>query len=180
MSSLNLSTFTAFLLGINIGPHKRIAMPQLQALGTTLGFGRVKTLLATGNVIFDAAETDVKKLEQQWETAIKDTFGFEAGVIVKPMSVIKALIEANPFSHIPVTNNTRLYITFYDKEPTVKQTFPLRYADDFDILSATDGIIASVLTLGEMRSVDSMAVLKKMFGKKITTRNWNTILKVGI
>ena len=42
----------ALLRGINIGPHKRIAMPALRGIVESLGHTDVETYLQSGNVVF--------------------------------------------------------------------------------------------------------------------------------
>jgi len=43
----------------------------------------------------------------------------------------------------------------------------------------TDTEVCSVLTLSPMsHTVDLMSVMEQMFGKNITTRNWNTVVKL--
>jgi uncharacterized protein (DUF1697 family) len=39
-------------------------------------------------------------------------------------------------------------------------------------------MICSVLDLSKTGTVDAMKVLEKEYGRNITTRNWNTILKL--
>ena len=50
----------ALLRGINVGKAKRIAMSDLRALCESLGYGNVKTLLNSGNVVFSAPRADAK------------------------------------------------------------------------------------------------------------------------
>ena len=52
----------AFLRGINVGRAKRIAMADLRALIEGLGFSEVRTLLNSGNVVFDATRPDQGKI----------------------------------------------------------------------------------------------------------------------
>ena len=53
-----MPTHVALLRGINLGPHKRVAMPALRTLVESLGHTDVATYIASGNVVFTAsAET---------------------------------------------------------------------------------------------------------------------------
>jgi len=49
-------THVALLRGINLGPHKRVAMPALRTLVGSLGHTDVATYIASGNVVFTAAD----------------------------------------------------------------------------------------------------------------------------
>lgn len=58
--------------------------------------------------------------------------------------------------------------------------FPVVYDDGaFIILSIMGRAIASVLDLSLTKTVKGMEALEKLYGKDITTRNWNTIIKVS-
>lgn len=50
--------YVALLRGINVGRAKRVAMADLRALVEGLGFHSVRTLLNSGNVVFDGEVAD--------------------------------------------------------------------------------------------------------------------------
>ncbi len=56
-----MTTHVALLRGVNVGKAKRIAMSDLRATFEGLGFERVRTLLASGNVVFEAKAKDAAK-----------------------------------------------------------------------------------------------------------------------
>ena len=69
----------------------------------------------------------------------------------------------------------------YQRSPTTSTlSLPHQSMDgSYRILSRTDREVFSVLTLTEgARSVDAMTILEKEYGKAVTTRNWNTLLKL--
>ncbi len=73
--------WAALLKGINIG-GKKILMTELKALIEKMGHGDVKTLLASGNVVFSAVETDGAKLEKALEEALA-AWGLKTEVVVR-------------------------------------------------------------------------------------------------
>lgn len=183
MTSVKNSTrYVAFLRGINVGGNKMIPMAKLKTMFESLGFTNVKTLLATGNILFNAATTKPETLAALIEKKIEATFGMHSHAIIRSLSTIQKLIDADPFKKIKVTPQTRLYITFLATKPT--STLKIPYASpgrDFEILSVTDTEIRSVLTLNDTtRSVDAMQIIEKEYGKNVTTRNWNTVMKIAL
>ncbi|HYQ86023.1 MAG TPA: DUF1697 domain-containing protein, partial [Bacteroidota bacterium] len=48
--------YAAFLRGINVGGHKPVRMSDLEKAFGQLGFRNVKTVLASGNVLFEAPQ----------------------------------------------------------------------------------------------------------------------------
>ena len=173
-------TYIALLRGINIGPHKRIKMADLRRAFKAWGFSNIRTLLATGNVLFESDETDTMVLQQTIEVGLTETFGFDVPVIIRTLEEMQALADSDPFRGIEVTPDTRLYITFLAEEPD--SDLPVPYESptkNYQILAVSEREVCSVLTLTDtMRSPDAMNILEKEFGKNITTRNWNTVLKL--
>ena len=53
-----MTTYIALLKGINVGGNRRLPMADLKAALTEAGFEDVRTILASGNVVLDAPETD--------------------------------------------------------------------------------------------------------------------------
>ena len=67
MLYVNDNSYAALLLGINIGPHKRMPMGELKKMCECMGFANVRTLLASGNVIFDAPARSTETLAPSWK-----------------------------------------------------------------------------------------------------------------
>ena len=58
--------YVAFLRAINVGGHT-VKMDQLRRLFERLGFSKVETFIASGNVIFESASRSAKALEKNTE-----------------------------------------------------------------------------------------------------------------
>lgn len=174
--------YAAFLLGINIGKHKPVPMAELKQMCEGMGFENVRTLLASGNVALVAKKHSNTALAKKIEEQLELTFGFEVGVIVRTMAELMKFVETDPFAKVKVTKDTRLYVTFLEEQPAEKIETPLKVEDKrggkFRILAVRDSAVFSVVELGKSKTTDAMNILKEMFGEKITTRNWNTILKL--
>jgi uncharacterized protein (DUF1697 family) len=175
--------YVAFLRGINVGGNKKVSMEKLRKVLEGMGFTNVKTILNSGNVVFEIGiTTSINRLTIKIEEALEKKFKFPIPTLLRSFEDIQKLVATQPFAGIIVTPQTRLYITFLshtDAESVVK--IPYDSAEkDFNILRISDGAICSVLTLSPKRNTtDVMKVLEKEYGPKITTRNWNTIQKVA-
>ena len=114
------------------------------------------------------------------ETLLEKHFGFPIPVLIRSTQEIEKLIASDPFKGIKVTDDTRLYVTFLS-EPG-KSTLHIPYSSHeghFRILKATSTELLSVLIVDHaMGTVDAMTIIEKEYGKKVTTRNWNTVLKL--
>ena len=174
---MNTSKYVALLRGINVGGNTKVEMVKLKKSFEELEFLNVATLLNSGNVVFESQITDVDKLTQGIETKLKTTFGFPIHVIIRTKKEIESLVAGNPFKDIVVTSDTRLYVTFLTGKSI---SLSSNKSDNiFPRLHKTGCEVFSVFQLSEKsNTTDEMKQLAKEFGKNITTRNWNTILKV--
>ena len=178
-SEKNLS-YAAFLRGINVGGHRSIKMADLRAAFTAQGFTDVKTVLASGNVRFAAAESDASALRNTIERFLSQEFGYDIPVLLRTVADLERLQQANPFEEVVITPQTRLYVTFLPEgETTRAMTLEDLTADGFTIVRATAREVCSVFTLAPKRStIDLMTLLEREFGPNITTRTWNTLTRL--
>lgn len=127
-------------------------MKILKNVMESLGFQNVKTVLASGNILFET-EKKAPHISEILTKSIEKTL-----IILKTAEEIISLVHSQPFKNVSVSKNIQLYVTFFAKQPS---------NDAF-----------KVLDLSKEKSTDWMKSLDKEFGKEHTTRNWNTILKI--
>jgi uncharacterized protein (DUF1697 family) len=65
-----MTQYFAFLRVINVGGHK-VKMNILREKFESLGFSRIETFIASGNVVFESPFLDIKTLEKMIETELK-------------------------------------------------------------------------------------------------------------
>ncbi len=174
---MNIITYIAFLRGINVGGHHKITMLDLKKMFEKMSMSDVQTVLASGNVLFKSKETEPKMVQRKVEETLKSSLGYHVTVIIRTQEQIHDLVRSAPFSGIKTDANTRLYVSFLSTPPTTSVRINSGY---FDIISSSDTEVYSVLQLNpKVGSTDGMNILEKHFGKEITTRNWNTVVKIA-
>ena len=175
-----MTKYVALLRGINVG-GKIVKMDELKKILTAMRFKNVKTLLASGNIVFDTDKNESEKLEKTISEKLEKHFGFTIFVLLRTIGDIQKLIAKNPFQGIAVKPETRLYVTFLTEKPNSKLHIPYENPEkDLKILSVTDSEACTVITISTDRNTtDMMGLLEKEFGKKVTTRNWNTVQKLA-
>lgn len=175
-----MTKYVAFLRGINVGGHKPVKMEELKKAFESMGFQNVKTLLASGNVLFETPETGTDNLVKRIEEKLEKELGHEIGVLLRTIEEIQNLVDADPFKNIKVTPQTSFYVTFLSEKS--KSTLKIPYESiekDIKIVQVSASEVCSYITLSPNRGTsDLISVLEKELGRKITTRNWNTITKI--
>ena len=169
--------WAALLKGINIG-GKKIPMTELKALVEGLGCHDVKTLLASGNVVFSCDETDGAAVEKRLETALA-TYGLKTDVVVRNHEELTAVIDGNPFPDAARDYPNHLLVSFHrDPVPDgLIEKIPGIY-DGPERLKAIgrELYIDYPDDVGHSKLPQAMAKLK--FPKIATMRNWNTVGKL--
>jgi uncharacterized protein (DUF1697 family) len=172
-----MTKYIAFLRGINSGGNQTVRMEVLRKTFEALGFENVKTILASGNVIFDTDTRDEKALEDEIEEVLPGVIGFGSTVIIRSIENIQHFAASYPFGGSTPNPNNKPYVTFLQGTPETKLTFPAT-GKGYTIIGIFDGAICSVVDLSHAKTPDLMQVLDKEFGKGNTTRSWNTIERI--
>jgi len=103
-----VTTYVAFLRGINLGPRNKIAMPALRELATALGYSNVATYINSGNLILHSRK-QAATIEREIAAAISDTFGLAIDVAVRTLPQLEAVLANNPY---PEGNPSQVTVAF--------------------------------------------------------------------
>jgi uncharacterized protein (DUF1697 family) len=170
--------YAAFLRGVNVGGKNQIKMETLREICAALGFTKVKTYINSGNIIFETAKTDDKKLAERIEKAIEKEFGLNIKTMVRAHSEIEEIVENNPFDG-QFENDKDLHVLFTDEELSAEKRAQLLSQNSEKEMFAVRG--REIFYLLHMNFSDSL-LGKDFLGKKLkvsaTARNWRTVNKI--
>lgn len=94
-----MGTWIALLRGVNVGGIT-IRSADLRDLFAELGFEGVRTVLASGNVVFEAEASGAaaeRELKQRIEAGLSDRFGYEAWIVLCSRDRMQQIVDAFPF-----------------------------------------------------------------------------------
>ncbi|MFA6768682.1 MAG: DUF1697 domain-containing protein [Parabacteroides sp.] len=165
--------YIALLRGINVSGQRRITMDALTKMFVELNLNNVQTYLQSGNVVFQANETDSKKLEHRISFSIKENFGIDVPVLVLSADTLKSILENCPFEK---SKEAMLYITFlYDTPNSIdKQSIECRKSANEEIVFFEKAIYLYCPN-GYGRTKLNNNFLENFLKVKATTRNWKTV-----
>src|SRR4051812_45464873 len=89
--------YVALLRGINVGGHATVAMADLRALVTDLGYAEPRTLLQSGNLIFRSDARPTAELERNLEAAAAERLGLRTDFLVRTPDEWQDVVAGNPF-----------------------------------------------------------------------------------
>lgn len=171
------TTHVALLRGINVGSAKRVAMADLRRLVESLGGARVRTLLNSGNVVFDAPARSAAGFAVRLERALGVELGVRSRVTVLGASQLDRVVAANPLAG-PAREPSKLLVAFFASQPPRAELAPLlSRAWAPDELALGPSVLFLWCSKGVLESPVSVAA-NRAFGERLTTRNWATVLKL--
>jgi uncharacterized protein (DUF1697 family) len=164
-----MSAYIALLRAVNVGGTGKLPMAELVALCEACGFARVRTYIASGNVIFDF-KGSARHVKALLEARLAAYAGKPVGVLVRTAAEMSEVLSANPF---PGAAQNRVVVIFLDAPPPA------------DALQHATGLVNEALRLGTrevyVHYADGIgeSTLKIPAAKAGTARNMNTVAKLA-
>jgi uncharacterized protein (DUF1697 family) len=170
-----MAKHVALLRGINVGTAKPIAMSALATIFTGLGFSNVKTVLRSGNVVFESEGPLGESVAADIERAVFEATAVRSSVLVLGASEFAAVADANPLLEV-ATDGSKLFVTFVTEIPTPLEV-PDAEAIAPEILAVGPAAIYQWMPDGSMQTKVRPAFWGQ-FARPVTTRNANTVEKL--
>lgn len=164
-----MTSYIALLRAVNVGGTGKLPMTELTAMCERAGLSKVKTYIASGNVVFQSAksESQVKKL---LETALADYAGKQVGVMMRTAAEMAAVLAANPF---PERANNLTHSFFLDAAPPADTVEKVTNRNGEEIQLGTREIYVFY------PDGAGQSKLKIPAAKAATARNMNTVAKLA-
>jgi uncharacterized protein (DUF1697 family) len=190
-----MTRYIAFLRAINVG-RRTVRMDRLREVFEAAGYDDVATYIASGNVIFAAAEPDPHRLEREIERLLAEAFGFHVDTFVRTTQELAAIAAFRPFAAPqtggpagaaapdgtadPAAENATLHIAFLPHAPSDEAAERLlTFRSDVDDFRVHGREVYWLCRTKTSESAFSGAVLEKALGMPATLRNANTVRKIA-
>ncbi|MER9627083.1 MULTISPECIES: DUF1697 domain-containing protein [unclassified Mesorhizobium] len=174
-----MQTYVALLYSIVLGEGRRVVMSDLKAMAEGLGLNNPRTLVATGNLVFEAQETELAALEQRLEAAFAKTFGRHVDIIVRRDDGWLRLAAGNPFPAESAETADQVAVRVMRAPVPAETAAALEaYAGKDEKLRIVGGDIWIVFS----REMPSSRLLAAVSHKRLgigTSRNWNTVRRLA-
>jgi len=175
-----VTTCIALLRAVNVGGRNLVAMSDLRALVESLGLTGVRTLLQSGNCVFDAGRAAPAELERRLERTAREKLGLDTELFVRTAAEWRDLVAANPFPAEAKSDPGRLLVYCLRDAPTRDAAAALAAAIAGRERAHVAGRHAWIVYPdGSGRSKLTGAVVERQLATRGTARNWNTVLKLA-
>jgi uncharacterized protein (DUF1697 family) len=173
-------THIALLRGVNLGGSRKVAMADLRAMLTDMGYADVQSLLQSGNVVFRCRAKSSADLERRLEKECEARLGLSSDFHVRTVRDWESIVADNPFPAEALADPAHLLVLFLKDAPRAPAVDALEAAiTGRERVRAVGRQAYLVYPDGVGRSRLTTALLDKHLGGRGTARNWNTVLKLA-
>jgi uncharacterized protein (DUF1697 family) len=169
-----MTRYIAFLRAVNVG-GRTVKMEALRGYLAMPGFKNIATYIQSGNVAFDHKSEDRELLIKKIESKLLKELNFEVRTLIRTVTEIAAIIQANPFGDIP--DGMALHVSFLSAVPSPELVAVLDSLqtefEQFKVVDTEAYILVKKGAYGEVKF--SNTFLEKKLKVAATTRNWPTI-----
>ena len=166
-----MGAFVALLRAVNVGGTSKLPMSDLKAICEALGFGVVRTYIASGNVVFTSRKSEAA-IKAALEKQLAAYAGKPVGVLVRSAAEMAQVFSDNPF---PKAAPNRTMALFLDRAPPADTLAGVRGQRDeeirlgrreiyirYDQGMGTSKLVIPAAKTGTARNMNTVAMLAKM------------------
>lgn len=168
----DMPRYVAFLRGVS---PMNLRMSDLRESLERAGFENVRTLLSSGNAVFDSTARTDATVARAVEAALAEHPGNTFPAIVRRVDHLAEMLRADPFAKFRLHPKAKRIVTFLREPHAGQLRFPIE-KDDAQILAVNGREVLSAYVPGPQGPV-FMALIERTFGKDVTTRTWDTARK---
>lgn len=168
-----MPAYAAFLRGVSPMNAK---MPDLKRAFEAAGFEDVKTVLASGNLVFKAPAAADATIARKAEAAMKKELGSGFLTVVRRIEALRELLARDPYRSFKLPAGAKRVVTFLSGKPRAKLDLPVE-VDGARILRL-EGQEVFTAYVPSAKGAVFMVLIEKTLGKEVTTRTWETVKKI--
>jgi uncharacterized protein (DUF1697 family) len=133
-----MTKYVALLRGI-APSNPNMRNDKLREFFEQQGFANVKTVISSGNVVFESPTRNAKKLEETIEKMLPEQLGFKSTTIIRSKVQLQQLVEKNPFEGMEHSQKSSLNVTFLKNKTGADIEFPYKVDNrDYTLLEMYD------------------------------------------
>ena len=172
-----MSRWVALLRGVNVG-GVAIRSAELAELFRGLGYEQVRTVLASGNVVFASEDGPGQRaaLKARIEQALSERFGYTAWIVLSDTGHLARVVEAYPW---PELEQRQPWVVFASEEAPLKELAAAELDPERERVAPGEGVLYwEVLTGHSVDTPFAKALASRRYRATTTNRNLRTLRKL--
>lgn len=174
-----MTQYIALLRGVNVGGIT-VKSAELRSLFEELGFDEVRTVLASGNVVFETTAAAASgTLKRRIEQALRDRFGYDAWIVLVTHEQVEQVVEAFPFDASDAARQP--WVVFGSDEAVLDELVTSAGEPDPDVdpIARGDGVVYWNPVKGTtVQTPFAKLLARPRFKPTTTNRNLRTLVKL--
>ncbi len=178
-----MASYAAFLRGMNVGGH-RLTNDELRAHFEAMGFSRVKTFRASGNVVFaadrESGRDSPETLRERIEYGLGEALGYAVPTFIRAAAEVRTIAAEAPFASERLRSSAgKLQVALLSVSPP-----PQARAEAMSLAGDRDGLVFGERELywlprgGVLDSTLDMKTIERLVGS-MTMRTKGTIEQIA-
>ena len=175
-----MSRYITLLRAINVGRGRTVKMESLRQVFESLGFSKVTTFIASGNVIFETTTKRTKTLERKIEKALHEALGYEVRTFIRGEAEIAKIAKYRPFPQSRLDTSWHCNIVFLagNLTPTLKRK-ARALRTNTDVFEVRGREIYWLRRRKQNGALFSTVPLEKILGRAFIVRGADTIKRIA-
>lgn len=154
-------------------------MADLRDLAAQLGLAHARSLLQSGNLVFQRGVRGAAGLERLLESAIAERFDLRIDVFIRTAEEWEGVVAQNPFCDEATRDPGHLLVMCLKDAPDARGVKALQaFIAGREVVHTMGREAYIIYPDGIGRSRLTNSVIEKTLGMRGTARNWNTVLKL--
>jgi uncharacterized protein (DUF1697 family) len=175
-----VTRYVAFLRAINVG-GRTVKMDPLRRTFESIGFSRVETFIASGNVVFETRGRDTTTMEATVQHQLRESLGYDVATFIRSVAQVGEVAGYLPFAAAELeVPGSSLYVSFLGAIPSLEahqKLLTFRGAeDDFHVHGRE---VYRLCRKKVSESAFTGAQFERVIGMPATARNITTIRKLA-
>jgi uncharacterized protein (DUF1697 family) len=174
-----MTTYIAFLRGINVGGKNKVPMLELRQALENANFKNVRTYIQSGNVVLDSTLVSTDAISVTIGKTILDTFGFDIPVLVKTRKQVEVIISDTPYGDEElISNNKTYFVLLFESPPQQLQAIFKAMNFPNEAFQITESCIHLMCFNGYGKAKLSSKLIETKLNVIATARNYRTMQNI--
>ena len=176
-----MNEYVAFLRAVNVAGHAIVRMNDLRAAFQRAGGRNVRTVIQSGNVLFEASAGEAVRVVRKVRNGLGQMLGVNPEIILRRVDEINAILASAPFGDWQARDGVKLYVTFLARDPKERPALPWVSSREALEVVRINGREAFVVSRRNRRGFFGFPnnFIEEKLGVPATTRNWPTVARIG-
>ena len=174
-----MSRYITLLRAINVGGGRTVKMKALRQVFESLGFSKVTTFIASGNVVFETTTNNPKALERKIEKALHEALGYQVRTFIRGEAELTKIANYHPFPQSKLDTSWHCNIIFLaDNLTTTLRRDVKGLRTNTDAFEVRGREIYWLRRRKQNAAIFSTVPLEKILGRAFTVRGADTIKRI--